>query len=131
MLRAVEGLERVEMSQDRPKTVQRRTPWPVGGAKPPVQGQLDVQGSLKPPVQCQLDVQGSPETSFFLRFSCFFEAAARELGDSQRGGPKLCFCWQAQYFRGFAHLPEKPEIDENRCPDAPATLRGRGRANDT
>ena len=85
-------------------------PWPVGGPEPPFQGQLDVQGTRQLPFQGQLDVQGSQEPSFFRRFSSFFKVASRKPVDSKRGGPKLCFCRQAQYFRGFAEFAKQPGI---------------------
>ena len=59
------------------------------------------------------------------RFSRFFEVTSRERLDSRRDGPNLCFCWQAQYFGGFADFTEKPKIDENRRKIAPTTLRER------
>ena len=48
------------------------------------------------------------------RFQWFFEVASRERLDSEREGPNLCFCWQAQHFQGFADFAEKPKIEENR-----------------
>ena len=51
---------------------------------------------------------------FCFRFSSFFEVASRSRLDSQPKGPNLCFCWQAQYFRGFAGFAERPKIDKNR-----------------
>ena len=60
---------------------------------------------------------------FWGRFSSFFEVTWRERLDSQGEVPNLCFCWQAQYFRGFADLARKPKIDENRRTIAPGTLR--------
>ena len=62
---------------------------------------------------------------FPVRFSRFFEVASRERLDSQREGPNLCFCWQAQYFQGFADFTEKPKIEENRRKIAPTMLRER------
>ena len=47
----------------------------------------------------------------------------RERLDSQREGPNLCFCWQAQYFQGFADFAEEPKIDKNRRKIAPMMLR--------
>jgi len=51
--------------------------------------------------------------------------ALRERRDSQREGPNLCFCWQAQYFRGFAEFAEKPKTDENRRKIGPTMFRER------
>ena len=45
--------------------------------------------------------------------------------DSQREGPNLYFCWQAQYFGGFADLAKKPKIDKKRRKIAPTVLRER------
>ena len=45
-------------------------------------------------------------------FSSFFEVASRERLDSEREGPNLCFCWQAQHFQGFADFAEKAKMDE-------------------
>ena len=59
------------------------------------------------------------------RFSLFFEVASRGRLDSQREGPNLCFCWQAQYFQGFADFAEKPKIDKKRLKIAPTMLRER------
>ena len=56
------------------------------------------------------------------RFQWFFEVALRERLDSQREGPNLCFCWQAQHFQGFADFAEKPKIEENRRKIASAML---------
>ena len=59
---------------------------------------------------------------FWDKFSLFFEVASREQLDSQREGPNLCFCWQAQHFQGFAGFAEKPKIEENRRKIASAML---------
>ena len=48
------------------------------------------------------------------RFSLFSEVTSRERVDSQREEPNLGFCWQAQYFRGFAVFLRKSEVDGNR-----------------
>ena len=57
------------------------------------------------------------------RFSRFFEVTSRERLDSRRDGRNLYFCWQAQYFGGFADFTKKPKIDENCRKIAPPTLR--------
>ena len=59
------------------------------------------------------------------RFSWFFEVASCERFDSEREGPNLCFCWQAQHFQGFADFAERTKIDENSQPIAPTMLRER------
>ena len=41
----------------------------------------------------------------FQRFSSFFEVPSRGRLDSLRPVPNLRFCWQAEYFRGFADSP--------------------------
>ena len=51
---------------------------------------------------------------FRVRFSSFFEVAARERLDSQSEGPNLRFCWQAQYFQGFAGFAENSKTRKNR-----------------
>ena len=74
----------------------------------------------------------SPETGFstipgrfWEGFSSFFEVASRDRRESQREGPSLCFCYQAQYFRGFADFAEKRKTDENRRKIGPTTLHER------
>ena len=62
---------------------------------------------------------------FRVRFSSFFEVAARERLDSQSEGPNLRFCWQAQYFQGFADFAAKQKIQENRRKMARLLLRAR------
>ena len=64
-------------------------------------------------------------STFWERFSFFFEVAVRARLDLQRREPNPCFCWQAQYFQGFADFAEKPKIEENRQKIAPTMLRER------
>ena len=47
---------------------------------------------------------------FKIEFSSFCEGTLRERLESQRERPNLCFCWQAQYFQGFADIADKPKI---------------------
>ena len=56
------------------------------------------------------------------RFSWFSEVTSRERVDSQGEELNLCFCWQAQYFRGFAVFLRKPKVDGNRRKFASKTL---------
>ena len=58
----------------------------------------------------------------FQRFSRFFEVPSRERFDRLRLGPHLRFCWQAQYFRGFAGSTKTCKIVETRGSIAPTTL---------
>ena len=50
--------------------------------------------------------------SIFDVFSWFFDMPWRERLDSLRTGPNLRFCWQAQYFRGFAGSANKTQNRE-------------------
>ena len=91
--------------------------------------------STEPLRTTKIDRKGRPRRSemrfstisgrFSGRFSRSFEVASRERLDSQREGPNLCFCRQAQHFQGFADFAEKPKIDENRQKIAPTMLRER------
>ena len=48
------------------------------------------------------------------RFSSLSEDPSRARVDPQRHESNLCFCWQAQYFRGSAVCTKRPTILENR-----------------
>ena len=58
----------------------------------------------------------------FQRFSLYFEVPSRGQFDGLRTGPHLRFCWQEQYFRGFAGLAKTCNIVETRGSIAPTTL---------
>ena len=59
------------------------------------------------------------------RFSSVSEVTSHKRLDSQRKGTNLCFCWQAQYFRGFADFTKKPNMHQTRQKIAPNSLRKR------
>ena len=50
----------------------------------------------------------------FWCFSLFVDVPWRGRLDSLRTGPNLLFCWQAQYFRGFADSAKKHKIEKTR-----------------
>ena len=50
----------------------------------------------------------------FQCFSQFFDVPWRGSLDSLRTGPNLRFCWQAQYFRGFAGSAKTRKIEKTR-----------------
>ena len=52
-------------------------------------------------------------STFWARFSYFFEVAVRARLDLQRREPNPCFCWQAQYFQGFADFADRSKIHQN------------------
>ena len=60
---------------------------------------------------------------FRVRFSLFFEVAARERLESQSEEPNLRFCWQAQYFQGFTEFASQSKIDQDRRKIDPVMLR--------
>ena len=52
-------------------------------------------------------------STFWDRFSYFFEVAVRARLDLQRREPNPCFCWQVQYFQGFADFADRSKIHQN------------------
>ena len=88
--------------------------------------------SLEGPKSIDEAARASPTSDFlqfwvdhgldFQRFSWFFEVPSRRQFDRLRTGPHLRFCWQAQYFRGFAGSTKTCNIVETRGSIAPTTL---------
>ena len=64
-------------------------------------------------------------STFWARFSYFFEVAVRARLDLQRREPNPCFCWQAQYFQGFANFADKQKSNQIQRKIAPTMRRER------
>ena len=88
--------------------------------------------SLEGPKSIDKAARASPTSDFpqfwvdrglnFQRFTWFFEVPSGGQFDRLRTGPHLRFCWQAQYFTGFAGSTKTCNIVETRGSIAPMTL---------